>query len=142
MPASGSMLRRLAWRKAQRSVGNGACVEVATVAGNILIRYSKESGIGTFTCTPVEWRAFADSVRRRNLPSSAENSSFTSEGRRILAKPSRLSALWNMIPYRPRDRYGPSNAIDAIDRHISRSTETDDYQRRYFDMIQKISGMV
>jgi hypothetical protein len=28
------------WRKARRSVGNGACVEVASLKGNVLVRDS------------------------------------------------------------------------------------------------------
>ncbi len=34
-------VRELQWRKATGSVGNGACVEVATVNGQIAIRDSK-----------------------------------------------------------------------------------------------------
>lgn len=32
----------LQWRKARRSVNNGACVEVATVSGQIFVRDSKD----------------------------------------------------------------------------------------------------
>jgi Domain of unknown function (DUF397) len=142
MRALSSMLGGLAWRKTQRSVGNGACVEVATAAEEVLIRDSTESGLGTFTCTTVEWRMFADSVRRRTLPSSVDNSISAAGSRTISAGLRWISALWNVTPYRPRDRFSPRDAIDAIERHISRSTETDEYRRRYSEMLRATSAMV
>lgn len=36
--------RDLQWRKARRSAGNGACVEVASTNGQILIRDSTDPG--------------------------------------------------------------------------------------------------
>jgi hypothetical protein len=36
--------RDLEWRKAKRSVGNGACVEVASVNGRIAVRDSVNPG--------------------------------------------------------------------------------------------------
>jgi hypothetical protein len=141
MSASGSMLRGLAWRKASRSVGNGACVEVVTAPRKkIVIRDSTESGLRTFTCTEAEWRTFADSVKRRPTHSYVKNSASNVEPRGVGPIPSWLTALWPVTKYRPRDRFSPSDAIDAIDRHISRSTETDDYKRRYFEVLQALSG--
>jgi hypothetical protein len=55
------------WRKAQRSVGNGACVEVAPVNGMIAIRDSKNPDGSVLLYTPVEWNAFLDGVRKREF---------------------------------------------------------------------------
>jgi hypothetical protein len=35
-------LRRLEWRKAKRSISNGACVEVASATESVIIRDSKD----------------------------------------------------------------------------------------------------
>ncbi len=55
------------WRKAQRSVSNGACVEVAPVNGMIAIRDSKDPDGAVLFYTPVEWNAFLDGVRKREF---------------------------------------------------------------------------
>jgi Domain of unknown function (DUF397) len=56
--ASGLTLRGLAWRKAQRSVGNGACVELAPLEGMVAMRDSKDPDGPVLVYTPAEWRAF------------------------------------------------------------------------------------
>jgi hypothetical protein len=58
MPVIGSMLRDLPWRKAQRSVGNGACVELAPVDGMVAMRDSKDPDGPVLMYTPAEWGAF------------------------------------------------------------------------------------
>jgi Domain of unknown function (DUF397) len=45
------------WRKAGRSMGNGACVEVCVVDGAVLVRDSKNPG-PTLRFDPQAWRAF------------------------------------------------------------------------------------
>ena len=55
---TGSMLRGLAWRKAQRSVGNGACVELAPFDGMVAMRDSKDPDGPVLVYTPAEWHAF------------------------------------------------------------------------------------
>lgn len=56
-----------AWRKAQRSVANGACVEVAPVNGMIAIRDSKDPDGAVLLYTPAQWNAFLDGVRKREF---------------------------------------------------------------------------
>ena len=58
MPVIGSMLRDMPWRKAQRSVGNGACVELAFVDGMIAMRDSKDPDGLVLMYTAAEWGAF------------------------------------------------------------------------------------
>jgi Domain of unknown function (DUF397) len=58
MPVIGSMLRGVPWRKAQRSVGNGACVELARVDGMIAMRDSKDPDGPVLMYTPAELSAF------------------------------------------------------------------------------------
>jgi len=52
------MLGNLPWRKAQRSVGNGACVELAPVNGMVAMRDSKDPDSPVLMYTAAEWDAF------------------------------------------------------------------------------------
>lgn len=54
----GSEMNGLDWRKAQASVGNGQCVELARHGDLIAIRDSKNPAGPVLTYTPAEWRAF------------------------------------------------------------------------------------
>jgi Domain of unknown function (DUF397) len=56
--STGPMLHGLAWRKAQRSVGNGACVELAPVNGMVAVRDSKDPDGPVLIYTAAEWHAF------------------------------------------------------------------------------------
>jgi hypothetical protein len=58
MPSTGSVLRDLAWRKAQLSVSNGACVELAPVNGMVALRDSKDPDGPVLVYTAAEWHAF------------------------------------------------------------------------------------
>ena len=54
----------LVWRKAQLSTNNGSCVEVASVAGKITLRDSKDPSGPLLVYTPAEWSAFLDGAKR------------------------------------------------------------------------------
>jgi len=54
----GSMFRDLPWRRAQRSVANGACVELAPVNGMVAMRDSKDPDGPVLMYTATEWGAF------------------------------------------------------------------------------------
>lgn len=58
MPPMGSAFGGLDWRKAQLSVDNGQCVELARAGGMIAIRDSKDPAGPVLMYTPAEWRAF------------------------------------------------------------------------------------
>jgi hypothetical protein len=51
------------WRKAQQSVANGACVEVAPMHGMVALRDSKNPDGAVLVYTPAEWRAFLHGAR-------------------------------------------------------------------------------
>ena len=53
----------LAWLKAQSSGANGQCVEIASTAGKIAIRDSKDPDGPILVYTPGEFRAFLDGAR-------------------------------------------------------------------------------
>ena len=53
----------LIWTKAQASTHNGQCVEVASAAGNIALRDSKNPDGPILVYTPAEFRAFLDGAR-------------------------------------------------------------------------------
>jgi hypothetical protein len=59
----GSELSGLNWRKAQASVNNGQCVELARTGGLIAIRDSKNPAGPVLRYTPAEWRAFLDGAK-------------------------------------------------------------------------------
>jgi len=48
----------LEWRKARRSANNGACVELAPAAGQILIRDSKDQDGPMIAYSEHSWRQF------------------------------------------------------------------------------------
>jgi hypothetical protein len=54
----------LAWRKAQLSVANGQCVEVAPTEGMIVIRDSKDPSGPVLRYTTAEWQAFLDGAKK------------------------------------------------------------------------------
>lgn len=58
MSAEESGVRNLAWRKASRSAGNGACVEVAPATGYVAIRDSKNPDGAVLASAPSVWRSF------------------------------------------------------------------------------------
>lgn len=55
---------RLNWRKAARSISNGACVEVANDADAVAIRDTQDKAGTIITCTDGSWRNFTGAVRR------------------------------------------------------------------------------
>ncbi len=55
--------RDLEWRKAKRSVGNGACVEVASVNGRIAVRDSMNPGGAWLQYPARSWQFFATRLK-------------------------------------------------------------------------------
>ena len=53
----------LAWLKAESSSHNGQCVEIASTAGKVAIRDSKDPDGPILVYTPAEFRAFLDGAR-------------------------------------------------------------------------------
>ena len=60
-------VRDLQWRKARRSAGNGACVEVAPVNGQIAIRDSKDPNGSRLQYSSRSWRVFVAAVTANNF---------------------------------------------------------------------------
>ena len=56
-------LSRAQWRKARRSSGNGACVEVAALQGGAAIRDSKAPNAGALLLAHQQLRAFLADIR-------------------------------------------------------------------------------
>jgi Domain of unknown function (DUF397) len=59
----------LSWLKAQSSTVNGQCIEVASTAGRIAIRDSKDPDGPILLYTPAEFRAFLDGARNGEFDS-------------------------------------------------------------------------
>ncbi|BCJ57393.1 DUF397 domain-containing protein [Micromonospora endophytica] len=51
-------LSRAKWRTSSRSVGNGNCVEVTTVAGGVAVRDSKDRHGPVLAFSPSAWSTF------------------------------------------------------------------------------------
>jgi hypothetical protein len=52
------------WRKARRSIGNGECVEIAPVAGMVLVRDSKRPDASILRYPADAWQLFLSGARR------------------------------------------------------------------------------
>lgn len=51
------------WRKASRSVHNGACVEVGSASARVLVRDSVNPAGAVIAYAPAAWQGFVNSVR-------------------------------------------------------------------------------
>jgi Domain of unknown function (DUF397) len=54
----------LAWRKARLSTTNGSCVEIASAAGKVAVRDSKDPSGPVLVYTPAEFSAFLDGAKK------------------------------------------------------------------------------
>jgi hypothetical protein len=63
MSSNGSEFSSLSWRKAEYSVNNGQCVELARAGGMIAIRDSKDPAGPVLMYTPSEFHAFLDGAK-------------------------------------------------------------------------------
>jgi hypothetical protein len=59
--------RDLQWRKARRSAGNGACVEVAPVNGQIAVRDSMNPGGSRQQYSVRSWQAFIATIKSEHI---------------------------------------------------------------------------
>jgi hypothetical protein len=59
----GNELQRLDWRKAQRSMSNGACVEVALATRDVIIRDSQDPSGPVLRYPVTSWDSFVSAAR-------------------------------------------------------------------------------
>ncbi|WP_300614581.1 DUF397 domain-containing protein [Trebonia sp.] len=55
---------RVGWRKAQRSISNGACVEVASAPESVIIRDSQDPHGLVLRYSATSWKSFTSAARR------------------------------------------------------------------------------
>lgn len=64
MPIFNSGDPAISWRTASHSVGNGACVEVASALGRVSLRDSKDPEGPVLTYSVDAFRSFLDATKR------------------------------------------------------------------------------
>jgi Domain of unknown function (DUF397) len=67
MSLSNLEVSSLQWRKARRSVNNGACVEVAAANLHVLVRDSKDQNGSIIQYPGSAWQAFLADARKGHL---------------------------------------------------------------------------
>lgn len=67
MPLTQLELRQLIWRKAQRSMNAGDCVEVAPAPGKIFVRDSKNSDGPALEYSADAWRKFLAGAKQGSI---------------------------------------------------------------------------
>ena len=67
MSVNGLEDRDLQWRKARRSAGHGACVEVAPVNGQIAVRDSVNPDGGRLQYPAQSWQAFVSIIKSERI---------------------------------------------------------------------------
>lgn len=67
MPLSYGEQGHLDWRKAIRSMNNGACAEVASIAGIVAVRDSKDPEGPVMRYPAPSWRSFLAAARMGNF---------------------------------------------------------------------------
>jgi hypothetical protein len=64
MSLTRSELQSLGWRKARRSIGNGDCVEIATVDEQVAVRDSKDPAGAILRYDANTWLSFLSDTKR------------------------------------------------------------------------------
>lgn len=67
MSLTGPEAHDLQWRKARRSAGNGACVEVAPVSGQIAVRDSMNPDGGRLRYPAQSWESFTATIKNERI---------------------------------------------------------------------------
>src|SRR5215813_12293106 len=113
MPPTGSAGSGLAWRKAQSSRSNGACVELASADGMVAIRDSKNPDGPILRYTAEEWQAFLDS-----------------------AKKGELDNLDAASPEEAKPQFVPRNLMESLHWHIAQAVKSPESMKRYMKLFR------
>jgi hypothetical protein len=146
-------------RKTRRRIPAGDCVEVALSDGKVAMRDLKHPDGPVLMYSTAEWRRFVDRVKHGEFDGLCEKKSQKATKRTLHRREPgwAVSGHGEQEPgnhhdaapnvrysttYRPRDESPPKNFVDSFDRHISRATEKDDFERRYISLLENAGSIV
>jgi hypothetical protein len=128
---TGSTLSGLDWRKAQRSVGNGPCVEVAHFDDMVAMRDSKDPDGHVLIYTAAEWVEFLAGAKDGDFDDVCAVPSKVPRNIRKIAERSNRVNNSHGRHGRRAEQFIPENLLQSAHWHLNQAVTTPETMERY-----------